>query len=665
MPGRVLPKEFDVSIMQSLAAQSDILRRATIAVLLLAIVPTAYVAVAFSVADPLLAAWGPAAGLSVVAGMLARGRGRWLVILLVALATGCGNLLAGRDPLFAFLLGLGNSVEVIVIAALLAPAGVALRIASLRTALRFILVTLLGAVGSGVALGLVATVFLERPVVEAVAQLTASHASATLVTLPLVLVPLADGRPVRAFEVAVQSLVLGSLVAVVFWPGNDWPTAFVPVVALLWAALRFSLVVTTLQLAVTAIAVIVLTTLGGGPFAAVSDDPRAPVVLIQIFLLVYATSALLIAGARSDWFHLIRRLRAQEEALRQGIVSADAGIVILDRSLEEHQPVAINPRARSILQGELPPYAIPELDAAIAAGIATRVEFERAGHAFEAVLARTELSGGAGLTSMVIIDVTEREERERQARELSEELSRLNEQKDDFIAAVSHELRTPVTSIIGFSEDLDDGRLPRDLAQTGAIIARNARRLADVIEDVLELSRLSALGGPLPPPTDVDLVRLAGECAGDAAGLALGRRVRVQVSPEAPQALVVRSRERDLVRVCANLFSNAVKFSPDDGVVTIELSAVPDGGAIVRIVDHGSGIPPEFREFVWQRFARAPIEEHRSVPGTGLGLPIVKALLESRLGGSARLLETPGGGTTVEVRLPAVAPAVSSPHTVA
>jgi len=151
-----------VSIMQRLASLPDNVRRATIALLLLATVPTAYLAVAFSVADPLLAAWWPAAGLSVMAGMLARGRGRWVVILLVALATGSGNLLAGRDPLFAFLLGLGNSVEVMVIAALLAPAGAALRIASLRTASRFIVVALIGAIGAGVALGAVATVFLQR-----------------------------------------------------------------------------------------------------------------------------------------------------------------------------------------------------------------------------------------------------------------------------------------------------------------------------------------------------------------------------------------------------------------------------------------------------------------------------------------------------------------------
>ena len=117
------------------------------------------------------------------------------------------------------------------------------------------------------------------------------------------------------------------------------------------------------------------------------------------------------------------------------------------------------------------------------------------------------------------------------------------------------------------------------------------------------------------------------------------------------------------MRVCSNLLSNAVKFSPDGGVVTIEL-AQDDDGARVRVVDRGVGIPPEHRDLVWERFARAPVDSHRRIPGTGLGLPIVKGLLETRLGGSARLLETPGGGTTVEVELPAIAPRISSPHPV-
>lgn len=157
------------------------------------------------------------------------------------------------------------------------------------------------------------------------------------------------------------------------------------------------------------------------------------------------------------------------------------------------------------------------------------------------------------------------------------------------------------------------------------------------------------------------MVSLAHDCAKDAEGLALDRRVTVRV--DAPdEAIIVRSRIRELTRVCANLLSNAVKFSHVDGVVTVELRAEPAGGVRMRVIDHGLGIPPEHHDMVWERFARAPIDSHREVPGTGLGLPIVKALVEQRLGGSVTLADSAGGGITTEVRLPANAPAVSLSH---
>ncbi len=652
-----------MSIAQHISQLAPALRWLVIVALVAVSGPAAYAAVTFSLSDPSLAAWWPAAGPSVVAGMVARPRERWLVVPLIVLSTGLGNLAAGREPAFALALGVGNSVEVVLMAAILASNGRPLLLSSLRATTTFIAAALASAFAAGLVLGSAATVFLDRALYEAIGQLTASHASATLVMLPLVLVPLRDGRPLSRWELLAQSTLFLSLLGTIFWPGNSWPVTFVPLVAILWAALRFPLLITAIELVITAFAVILLTTLGGGPFAVVVGEPRLSVLLVQLFLLVYAVAALLIVGARTDWFLLIRRLEAQESLLRAGIVTADAGIVILDRTASGIRTVAINPQARRALGGAVPPYGVPELDQAVADARPTKVEFSRDGHSFEAVVTDTSVNGATDLVSIVILDVTEREERERQSRELADELRHLNAQKDDFISAVSHELRTPVTSIIGFSEDLDDGRLPPELAQSGIIIARNARRLADVIEDVLELSRLGALGGTLPDPAEVDLVRLATECAADAEGLALSRNVRVVVSERAPATLVIRSRERDLVRVCANLLSNAVKFSHEKGRVAVELEGTADGGAVVRVIDHGIGIPPEYHDLVWQRFARAPLDSHRAVPGTGLGLPIVKALLETRLGGSARLYETPGGGTTVEVRLPAVAPDVSSLQT--
>ena len=646
-----------MSLASRLSARSSAIRRGSIAGLLAAAVAAAYVAVEYSFADPELAAWWPAAGFSALAAMLARGRERWVVVALVVVATGTGNLLAGREVFFALALGLGNTVEVGIIAMLLAPAGRPVRLSTLRLAVRFIAVTLAAAAASGAVLAVIALLFVQRPLLEGFFQLSASHASATLVMLPVMLVPLARGLGRRWRELVAQSGFLFTLILVVFWPGNTWPLAFTPLIAFLWSAFRFPMIVSAAQMLLTAVAVIVLTTLGGGPFAAFDDGGRAPVLLIQIFLLVYAIAALLVCSARADWLSVVVRLRAQEELLREGIVTADVGILIAERTDAGLRDVTRNVRARRVFGSTGPPFGVNAVDALVDRAESGQVEFEHDGRTFEASIAERGSEEGPTVVSIVVVDVTDRGERERLALESAEQLRQLNDQKDDFISAVSHELRTPVTSILGFSEQLEASPLPPEAAQAGEIIARNARRLADVIDDVLELSRLSALGGPLSLTDDVDLVQLATECARDSEGLVLSRRVRVTVSaPDGP--VIVRSRARELERVCANLLSNAVKFSHDEGTVAIEIQR--DGeGAVVHVIDHGLGIPAEHRDMVWERFARAPVDSHRAVPGTGLGLPIVKALVETRLGGTVSITETQGGGTTAVVHLPREAPALS------
>ena len=649
-----------MSITSRLAVAPNPLRRSVIALLLVATGVAAYAAVEFSVADPQLAAWWPAAGFAAVAGMLASGRERWLVLVLVIVATGTGNLLAGRDLLLALLFGVGNTVEVVIIAALLAPEGRPLPLATLRQVGRFMGVVLAAAAATGVVLALVAWGFLQRAPLEGFVQLAASHASALLVMLPVALVPLPTGRGARGIEIAAQSLALGALLALVFWPGNTWPGIFVPLFVLLWSAMRFPIFVTTIQTLATATVIIVMTTIGGGPFSAFTVEGRLLVVIIQALVCTFTIAVLLVAAARVDWLSVVNRLRAQEELLREGIVAANSGIIIAERTRAGLSTVASNEQARRALGTDSSPFGVVEIDRVIAAAHSQSVVFERGGRTFDAFIAERGSTEGPGLVTIVLADVTDRDERERVAIEIAEQLRQLNAQKDDFISAVSHELRTPVTSILGFSEQLEAAQLPPDAAQAGEIIARNARRLADVIDDVLELSRLSALGGPRSAAEPVDLVRLARECASDSAGLAPDRRVTVNVvAPDGP--VVVLSRPRELERVCSNLMSNAVKFSHHGGTVSVELRRDGDA-AIVRVIDRGLGIPAEHKDMVWERFARAPVDSHRAVPGTGLGLPIVKALVEMRLGGSVEISDTQGGGTTVEVHLPREAPEVSLAH---
>jgi signal transduction histidine kinase len=250
--------------------------------------------------------------------------------------------------------------------------------------------------------------------------------------------------------------------------------------------------------------------------------------------------------------------------------------------------------------------------------------------------------------------------RERDAQRVAEELRRLNQQKDDFISTVSHELRTPVTSIIGFSEELLDDSRPPEVVQAGRVIHRNARRLADVIEDVLELSRLSTQVTSNRPAAPLDLAELVRHCAEDTVGsFSADRDLSVDLrGVDRPVTITVV--EQDLVRVCSNILSNALKLSPDGGVVTITLSEHPDHVELA-FADDGPGIPLDEQEAVWGRFYRVQsTAAHRAVPGTGLGLPIVRSLIEARIGGEVSLTSDGQHGTTVTVRIPRQPPALAA-----
>jgi len=651
-----------VSIIERLAATTVPIRRSVIAMLLIACVPAAWAAVTFSFADPALAAWWPAAALSGVAAMLSRGKERPIVIVLVIVATGIGNLLAGRPPVFALFLAMGNAVETVALALLLAPRGRVVALATVVETVKFVSRTLAAAALGGIALAIVAAVAIGRPFLEGVVQLTFSHAAATVVLLPLLFARPERMSRARTIEAVVQATFLVVVVVYVFWPGAIAPLAFTPLAAFLWAAMRMPLFVVAWELTITAVLVIVLTGVGGGPFAAA--EGRGAVIMIQLFLMIYAGAALLVVAARHDERVARERAVAREHLLREGIVNAEAGILIAERRDDTVAVIGMNDAARRVL-GLSPDEETLELDGRIARALATSILegsalIEVDGSSWEIVASERPGSPGVTLLTAVFTDVSAQRERERLALEAAEDFRRLSAQKDDFIASVSHELRTPVTSILGFAEQLNESKLSASDAQAAEIVARNARRLADVIEDVLELSRLSAVGGTPIVAAEVDLVDLAKRAAQDAEGLDRLRQVRVEVrSPD--DHVVVSSSARDLERVCANLVSNAVKFSPSGSAVEIEVNAEPDGGAVLRVVDQGIGIPPEHAAIVWERFGRVPTDAHREVPGTGLGLPIVKALVEQRLGGSVSVLPREGGGTIAEVRLPSRVPTAHAP----
>jgi signal transduction histidine kinase len=220
-------------------------------------------------------------------------------------------------------------------------------------------------------------------------------------------------------------------------------------------------------------------------------------------------------------------------------------------------------------------------------------------------------------------------------------VDRLAEQESirrEFVVNASHELRTPLTNLQGYLEALRDGVLPPDPATFDSLR-----------EEVDRLGRLAAsldllAGGSRdqPTPEDVDLVGIV-RAATDVAAAAFTRR-SIQVSLSLPDASVsVHARPDELAQVVSNLLQNAARYTPGGGSVTIAL-VVADGDATVRITNSGPGIPASDLPRVWERFYRVEKSRDRATGGAGIGLAIVKRLVEDA-GGRVGASSEPGRTT--------------------
>jgi len=235
-----------------------------------------------------------------------------------------------------------------------------------------------------------------------------------------------------------------------------------------------------------------------------------------------------------------------------------------------------------------------------------------------------------------------------EARLQAEEASRV---KDEFLAVVSHELRTPLTAILGWARTLvRRPSLPEPLARGLAVIERNAVAQARIVEDILDTSRIvtGKLRLDLRTVDLVDTARLALDALG---ATATTRDVSVELVAPAP-VLVLGDADR-LQQVLCNLLGNALKFTPAGGRVEIRVVA-HEREARVVVRDTGAGIRPELLPFVFDRFRQGDGSTTRAHGGLGLGLAIVRHLVELH-GGSARAeSEGPELGATFTVTLPLV-----------
>jgi signal transduction histidine kinase len=227
------------------------------------------------------------------------------------------------------------------------------------------------------------------------------------------------------------------------------------------------------------------------------------------------------------------------------------------------------------------------------------------------------------------------------------ELDRL---KDDFVATVSHELRTPLTSMMGFLEMIREGEageLNDQQKRFLAIVYRSSERLQRLVGDLLFVARLDANGLQLRFG-EARLDEIVRESVESSSALARSREV--ELVAEVDDVPPVSGDKDRLAQLVGNLVSNALKFTPAGGRVTVR--AFRDGGnAVMEIQDTGIGIPEAEQGRLFQRFFRSSTATEQAIPGTGLGLVISKAIAEAH-GGTIGVISASGEGTCFRVEIP-------------
>jgi PAS domain S-box-containing protein len=251
--------------------------------------------------------------------------------------------------------------------------------------------------------------------------------------------------------------------------------------------------------------------------------------------------------------------------------------------------------------------------------------------------------------SKIARDITEQKAALRKLAETHEQLQRADRVKTEFLTTLSHELRTPLNAILGWVQILKDGSTEEDIAQGIPIIERNVRVQSQMIEDLLDMSRIEAGKVSL----DVQRVDLAAVVA---AGIetvrpaANAKDIRLTSAFASVNGIVMGDKDR-LQQIMWNLLTNAVKFTPKKGRIHVVIKRI-DSHVAIDVTDTGLGIAPEFLGQVFDRFRQADATTTRRYGGLGLGLSIVKHLTELHGGTVQVASQGPGRGATFTVSLP-------------
>ena len=393
-------------------------------------------------------------------------------------------------------------------------------------------------------------------------------------------------------------------------------------------------------------------------FAALAIGGALPVgYAVAGFAIVAAAAVLALRSAKKE-DRLAQPVASSERGdgfLRAVVAGLPDPVVALDR---DGRVLALNERARALApalrQGEPVAFALrmPELIEAIGRATAEgeeqrvvyseRVPIDRWFETIVMPVKREPSDAEPDLVLMTFHDLTP--------------LRRVEEMRADFVANASHELRTPLAALLGFIETLQGSAREDAKARERflAIMQEQARRMARLIDDLLSLSRIE-LNAHRRPDTPVDLVPIVRQVVDGLQTLARDRGVTVNI--EAASALPVLGDHDELVRIFENLVENALKYGAAGRRVDIKIgpgsSAEGEPEAQVSVRDFGPGISPEHLPRLTERFYRVNVTESRAQGGTGLGLALVKHIL-NRHRGRLTIDSAPGAGATFAVHLPAV-----------
>ena len=639
------------------------------------------------------AMWWPAAGLASVL-VIGTPRRAWPPLLaLLAVVVFASNLVAGRDLVVSIVFGAANAAEALVVATAL---GAHRRRPELRHATdlaRLCAAALAGASVLALTAGLTVSVVVGADLWSTARNLVASHVGSQLLILPVALAgaDLAVGRSRRAdlMSTGAAALTLAAFVGVFVW-GHLPALAFLPLPALVWAALllprrrAFALVLTA------GVVVTVATSRGVGPLAIDADlAPTAVGALAQLYLVVLffvAVPLVVVVDQRTS------ALAVATAVLRSTTANAIIGLdpVGRIRFFNVGAEKMLGWTADEVVGGRpsdfyVDPGAVDEYSArkGISPGlVGLREALEDEGGVLESDWTWTRKDGSSLSVSVAVTvirsetgavegylavatDVTERLEvkrrlREALAREQASvaELERVDRLKDDFVSAVSHELRTPLTTILGTTQLMAEHLLGSlSPAQEDGVerIHRNGRRLLMLIEDLLTLT--AAESRATGRSDEVRAADVLDEVARQADDLVGGRDLGIGFLDDSRGA-VVRGDVDQLERALLNLVGNAVKFTPSGG--RVDVTARVEGDELVwRVRDTGIGIRDDEADHLFDRFFRSREVVQAAIPGTGLGLSIVRTVAEAH-GGTANRVPHEGPGTSFELRLPLARPIPTS-----